>query len=113
LVQYRSDYIAVKFHTAQEISRRHNLSDRPAPLGYDQWLASARDSVQEREAVRFEMSGRYGFGLLFQVTFYDHEEHRSTNHCTGEQRGARKGTGILFRFSNVNMMRWMVSKHLR
>lgn len=60
----------MKFHTAQEISWRlqfcrHNLSDRPAPLGYDKRLAGTRDSVQEREAVRFEMSGRYGFGLLF------------------------------------------------
>jgi hypothetical protein len=28
----------------------------------------------------FEMSGKYGFRLLFMVTFYDHEEQRSITH---------------------------------
>jgi hypothetical protein len=60
----------VNFHAAQEISWRpkfcrHNLSDGFAPLSYDKRLASTGDFVQERKAVGFEMSGRYGFGLLF------------------------------------------------
>ena len=64
------NYVAVKLHTAQEISWRrqfcrHNFSDRFAPLGYDKRLASTGDFVQERETVGFEMSGRHGFGLLF------------------------------------------------
>lgn len=69
-VQYRSDYVSVKFHAAQEISWRphfcwHYLSNRFASLGYNKRLAGPRDFVQEREAVGFEMAGRYGFGLLF------------------------------------------------
>ena len=60
----------MKFHAAQEISWRpyfcrHNFGDRFAPLGYDKRLAGTGDFVQERKAVGFEVSGRYGFGLLF------------------------------------------------
>jgi hypothetical protein len=60
----------MKFDAAQEISWRpqfcrHNLNDSFASLGYNKRLARPRDFVQKREAVRFEMPGRHGFGLLF------------------------------------------------
>jgi len=68
LIQYRSYYVPVESDATQKFSRPvrfcwNDLSDRFTAFGYDKRLARTGNFVDKRQAVGFELTGGYGFGL--------------------------------------------------